>query len=315
MKAVQINSYGSSDVLEIKEVALPEPQPNQVLVQVCAAAINPFDTHLLAGMLKDRIPLQFPVTLGADFAGRITKTGADVTDLKVGDDAYGSALVLSGGSGAFAEAALIKQTNTAPMPKSVTYEEAAASVLVGVSALQALEEHMELASGQKILIHGGAGGIGHLAIQLAKSSGAYVATTVGRDDVEFVRSLGADKAIDYETEEFASIATGFDAVFDLVGGEVTDKSFTSLKKGGILVSMKGQPNEDLAKKHGVRAIGQWSKTNTKHLSRLTDLINSGKIKVHIDRVFPLDRIKEAIDHQNKGHPRGKVVVRMAGEPH
>ena len=310
MKAAQIHAYGGSEALEIIEVTLPEPQPNQVLVEVQAAAINPFDTKILSGIYKDNIPLEFPVTLGGDFAGRLIKTGSGVTDLKAGDDVYGTAMVLSGGSGAFAEMALARATNAALMPRSANYEEAAASVLVAVSALQALEEHMKLESAQKILIHGGAGGIGHAAIQLAKSMGAYVAATAGSKDQEFVRQLGADKVIDYRTEAFETLGTDFDAVFDPVGGEVTDKSFTVLKKGGVLVSMMGQPSEELAKKYGVQAVGQRTKTNRKHLNRLTELVDAGKIKVHIDRVFPLDRIKLAIDHQKKGHPRGKVVLKM-----
>ncbi|MBN1224795.1 MAG: NADP-dependent oxidoreductase, partial [Candidatus Aminicenantes bacterium] len=237
MKAVQINSYGGIEVLEINEVTLPEFQANQILVEVYAAAINPFDTKILSGIYKKNIPLQFPVTLGGDFSGKAAATGDDVKGIKPGDDVYGTAIVLSGGSGAFAQMALVKTTNAALMPKSTDHDQAAASVLVGISALQALEEHMELKSGQKILIHGGAGGIGHVAIQLAKSMGAYVAATAGGDDAEFLRQLGTDKIIDYKTEAFENIVKDVDAVFDTVGGHVTDASFKVLKKGGVLVSM------------------------------------------------------------------------------
>jgi alcohol dehydrogenase len=312
MKAVQFKAYGGSEVLEINEVTLAELEANQILVEIHAAAINPFDTKLLSGIYKNNIPLQFPVTSGGDFAGKVIKTGADVTGLKAGDDVYGSAMVLSGGTGAFAEMALVKAANAAPMPQSAGYEEAAASVLVGTSALQALEEHMELRSGQKILIHGAAGGIGHVAVQLAKSIGAYVAATASGDDAEFLVQLGADQVIDYKTEAFEDILKDFDAVYDTVGGEMTEKSFTVLKMGGIMVSMVGKPSEELAIKHGVRAIGQGTRTNRKRLDRLTELIDSGKIKVHIDSVFPLDRVKEAVDRQIKEHPRSKVVLKMGG---
>jgi alcohol dehydrogenase len=312
MKAVQYKTYGGSEVLEINEVTLAEPGPNQILVEVHAAAINPFDTKLLPGIYKDNIPLQFPVTPGGDFAGKVIKTGTEVTGLKVGDNVYGSAMVLSGGTGSFAEMALVKAANAAPMPQSADYEEAAASVLVGVSALQALEEHMELRSGQKILIHGAAGGIGHMAVQLAKSIGAYVSATASGDDAEFLKQLGADRVIDYKTEAFEDMVKDFDAVFDTVGGDVTEKSFTVLKKEGILVSMKGKPDEERAKKVGVRVVGQGTRTNRKRLDRLTELIEGGKIKVRIDRVFPLDKVREAFDRQTEGHPRSKVVLKIIG---
>jgi alcohol dehydrogenase len=310
MKAVQYNAYGGSEVLEIKEVTLPEPEPNQILIKVHAAAINPFDTHLLSGILKDNIPMEFPVTPGGDFAGKIIKTGDDVTGLEPGDDVYGTATVLGGGTGSFAEMALVKAVSAAPMPQSSNYEEAAASALVGVSALQALEEHIELERGQKILIHGGAGGIGHLAVQMAKSMGAFVVATAGGEDAEFVRQLGADKTIDYKIETFENRDKEFDAVFDTVGGEVTSKSMSVLKKGGILVTMVGKPDEELAAKQGLRALGQFTRVNRKRLDRLTELIDSGKVKVRIDSVFPLDRAKEAVDRQIKGHPRSKIVLKM-----
>jgi alcohol dehydrogenase len=310
MKAAQIRAYGGSEALELNEVTLPEPKANQILVNVYAAAINPFDIKLMSGAYKENIPLQFPASLGGDFAGKVIKVGNDVAGLKEGDDVYGTALVLNDGSGAFAEKALVKAAHAAAMPTSANFEAAAASVLVGVSAFQGLEEHIGLKGGEKILIHGGAGGIGHLAVQLAKSMGAYVIATAAGKDLEFVKRLGADEAVDYRTEEFEKVAENCDAVFDTVGGEVTARSFGVIKKGGILVSMVGQPSEELAKQHGLRAIGQWTKTSRDHLDHLRDLIDAGKIKVHIDRTFPLDRVREAIDHKIKNHPRGKVVLRM-----
>lgn len=311
MKAARINAYGGSEILELQDVTLPEPKADQLLVKVSVAAFNPFDIKLVSGTYREKMPLEFPVTPGGDFAGKVIKTGNEIEDLKAGDDVYGTALVLSGGSGAFAEMALVKAAHAAVMPKAGTYDEAAASVLVGVSALQALEEHMKLESGQKILVHGGAGGIGHMAVQLASSMGAYVAATAGGDDLDFVRRLGASEAIDYRTGSFETVLKDFDAVLDTVGGEVTKKSFAVLKKGGVLVSMMGPPKEELADKFGVRAVGQGTKTNRKHLDRLSVLIAAGKIKAHIDKVFPLERIQEAFDYKMKGHPRGKVVLRTA----
>jgi alcohol dehydrogenase len=312
MKAVRFKAYGGSEVLEIEEMTLAEPEANQMLVEVRAAALNPFDIRLLSGTYKDNMPVEFPATPGGDFAGRVIKTGAEVTDPRSGEDVYGTAMLFSGGTGAFAEMALVKATHAAPMPQSAGYEEAAASVLVGVSALQALEEHMELRRGQKILIHGAAGGIGHMAVQLAKSIGAYVVATASGDDAEYVKQFGADQVIDYRTEAFEDRVKDFDAVYDTVGGEVTEKSFSVLKKGGILVSMVGKPDEERAAKQGLRAIGQFTRVNRKRLDRLTELIDSGKVKGRIDRVYPLDRVKEAFGHQTEGHPRSKVVLKISG---
>ncbi len=311
MKAVQINTYGGSEVLELNEnVQKPSPKKEQILVEVYAAAINPFDWKMRTGFYKDNIPLQFPVTLGADYSGIVTEVGENVSDFTVGDEVYGSALVLGGGSGAFAEFAAANATSTAKKPKKASFEETAASVLVGVSAVQALEEHIKLQSGQKILIHGGAGGIGSSAIQLAKSIGSYVVTTVSSGDLAFAKSLGADEVIDYKSEKFEEKVKDFDAVFDTVGGETLDRSLAVLRKGGILVSMLGKPKPELLEKYDVTAIGQGTKVDTTHLNRLTELIDSGKIKVQIDKVYPVEQVREAFDRLEKGSPKGKVVLRI-----
>ncbi len=311
MKAVQINRYGGADVLQINENApTPSPVKGQVLVEVYTASINPFDWKVRAGYLKDMMPLQFPATLGGDFAGKVIELGEDTSDFQKGDEVYGSANVFGGGSGAFAQFAAANIANTSLKPKSVSFEEAAALPLVGASTIQALEEHIKLQSGKKILIHGGAGGIGHVAIQLAKTLGAYVATTVGLDDKEFAKDLGADEVIDYKNQAFEDLLKDYDAVFDTVGGETTDRSFQVLKKGGVIVSMLGQPNLELAKEHNVNAIGQGTNIDTKHLSRLAELVDGGKIKVRVNKVFTLEQVKEAFDHQEKESPRGKVVLKV-----
>lgn len=293
-------------MLEVNDISEPEVKPQQILVKVYAASINPFDYKLRSGMMKDSIPLKFPFTMGNDFAGIVTKVGPEVTDLKEGDEVYGAAIVLNGGSGAFAETVASTAKNSALKPKNVDFIQAAALPLVGASAIQALEEHIQLQPGQKILIHGGAGGIGHVAIQVAKALGAYVTTTVSTGDVEFVKNLGADEVIDYKNQKFEEILKDFDAVFDTVGGETDEKSFQVLKKGGILVSMVGT-NEEKAKEMGVTAISQWTKTSTQHLNRLTALVDEGKVKVNVDKQFSLDQAKEAFEYQEQIHPKGKVV--------
>lgn len=311
MKAVQISSYGGVDVLEVNnDVAKPVAGEGQVLVEVYAASLNPFDWNVREGYVKDFMPLQFPATMGSDFAGIVAGAEKGTAGFKIGDEVYGQAAVYSGGSGSFAELATASVGKIAIKPKNIDFLEAASLPLVGVSALQALETHIDLKPKQKILIHGGAGGIGSIAIQLAKALGVYAATTVSTRDVDYAKSLGADEVIDFKTQAFEEILSDFDAVFDTVGKEVTDKSFTVLKKGGILVSMAGAPSSELAQKYGVVAIGQNTEGKRERLSRLEELVEAGKIKPQIDKVFPIDDVKEAFTHLEKGHPRGKVVLRV-----
>lgn len=311
MKAVQINKYGGVEVLEVNDnVPRPIVSPNQVLAEVYAASINPIDWKVRSGYLKDFMPLKFPATLGGDFSGVVVEVGTNVTEFKAGDKIYGSAIILNGSSGAFAQTAAVNTKNISIKPENVDFITSAALPLVGTSALQALEETIKLESGQKILIHGGAGGIGHIAIQLAKAKGAYVATTSSTQNVEFAKTLGADEVIDYKKQSFETIIKDFDAVFDTVGGEVVEKSFSVLRKGGVLVSMVGQPSQELAQKYTVSAVGQNTVTNTQHLIRLAELIESGKIKVNIEKVFPLDEVQQAFKYQEEVHPRGKVVLKV-----
>lgn len=321
MKAVQIKAYGGNAVLEINEnTPKPTPKQGQVLAEVYAASINPVDWKIRAGYMKDMAPLNFPATLGGDFAGKVIEVGKEVSKFKTGDEIFGSAIVLNGGSGSFAQFLAANVANTAYKPKTVNFERAAALPLVGSSAVQALEEHIKLQSGssyakatagkQKILIHGGAGGIGHIAIQLAKAMDAYVATTVSGSDIDFVKKLGADEVIDYKTQKFEELLSDFEAVFDTVGGEVTDKSFHVLKRGGVLVSMLGLPNQELAQKYGVTAIGQGTKTDNSHLTRLAVLVDSGKINIKVDKVFSLEEVQEAFKYQEEIGPRGKVVLKI-----
>ena len=311
MKAVQINTYGGSDVVEINQDApKPTPQKGQILVEVHASSINPIDWKIREGYMKDYFPLKFPIPMGRDFSGVVIEIGEGVTEFKTGDEVFGQASVLNGGSGAFAQFASANTTNIAYKPKRVDHIQSAALPLVGASAVQALEEHIKLQSGRKIVIHGGAGGIGSFAIQLAKATGAYVATTVSTKDMDFVKELGAGEVIDYKNENFEEKIKDFDAVFDTVGGDTIEKSFQVLKKDGVLVTMAGMPDQKLAEKHSVTAIGQGTKTNTEHLNRVRELVDSGKVKVQIDKVFPLDQIKEAFDYQKRQHPRGKVVIKV-----
>jgi alcohol dehydrogenase len=324
MKSAQIKSYGDSEILEINPNAPSPHDPSEsiVLVTVIAAGVNPSDWKLREGFFKERVPLQFPATLGMDFSGVIEKAGESFSssnsDLKQGDEVYGQAGVLAGGSGAFAEMALAKADKIARKPRTLTHEQAAGLPLVGVSAWQALVETMGLSKGQKILIHGGAGGIGSISIQLAKHLGAYVATTVSTNDIQFVKEeLGADEAIDYKNRTFEDVLPhDFDAVFDTVGGETYTRSFKVLKRGvsgdsgGIVVSMLEQPVQELMNQFGVKAVYQFSQANRERLTRLAEWVDQNNIRVNIERTFPLDEARAALDYQRDEHPRGKIVLAM-----
>lgn len=312
MKAVQINKYGGSEVLKVNSnTSEPQIKSGQVLVNTYASSINPFDNIVLAGYVAKMMPLTFPTTMGGDFSGVITKIADDVTNFKVGDKIYGQAIVFNGGSGSFAEQVVSNVKNIALMPKNINYEEAASLPLVGSSAIQTLENTFKLKNGDKILIHGGAGGIGSIAVQIAKSIGAYVATTVSQKDKVFVKNLGADVIIDYENKKFEEILKNYDFVYDTIGGEITDRSFKVLKKGGIIASMKGQPNEELVKQYGVTGVAINTMTNTARLQRLTELVDAGIVKPRVDKVFPLDKIREAFDYKLTKHPQGKVVIKIS----
>ena len=317
MKSAQIKTYGDSEVLEINRStpSINDPSEGMVLVTVKAAGVNPVDWKVREGFFKQMAPLQFPATLGMDFSGVIEKvgeSGSSSSDLKQGDEVYGQAGVLMGGSGAFAEMTLAKSDTIAHKPRTLSHEQAAGLPLVGVSAWQALVETMQLSKGQKILIHGGAGGIGTIAIQLAKHLGAYVATTVSTNDIQFVKEeLGADEAIDYKTQTFEDLLThDYDAVFDTVGGETFTRSFKVLKRGGIIVSMLEQPNQGLMNQFGVKTVYQFTQVNKERLTRLAEWVDQNNIRVNVERTFPLDEARTALDYQRDVHPRGKVVLAM-----
>jgi alcohol dehydrogenase len=315
MKSTQIKRYGDSEVVEINQStpAPNDPSAGKVLVDVKAAGVNPADWKIREGYFQQMMPLQFPSTLGMDFSGVIEKVGEGVPDFKQNDEVYGQAAVIRGGSGAFAEIALANADTIAHKPKILSHEKAAGLPLVGVSAWQALVETIGLSKGQKILIHGGAGGIGSIAIQLAKHLGAYVATTVSTNDKQFVKEeLGADEVIDYKTQAFEDLLPHeYDAVFDTVGGETYTRSFKILKRGGIIVSMLEQPNQELMDRFGVKAISQFTQVNRERLTKLAQWVDQNNIRVNIDRTFPLDEAGKALDYQRDVHPRGKVVLQVS----
>lgn len=310
MKAAQLIAYDGPAAITINEVDKPELRPNQVLVAVKAAAINPWDVKVSQGAVRQMIDMELPATLGGDVAGVVAEIGNEVQGFSVGQEVFGEANSVSR-NGSFAEFTPVKATSLAAKPASVDFLQAAAFPLVAVSAYQALVIHANVGAGQKVLIHGAGGGIGSQAVQIAKQLGAYVAATAGSTDLNFVSELGADEVIDYKTQNFADLLHGYDVVFDTVGGETNDRSYTVLKPGGKLVSMVAEPNSELVEKYQVEAIHQSTQATTEILDKIRELIDGGKLKVNIDKIFPLDQTSEAMAYQAAGHVRGKVVLQIS----
>ncbi len=313
MKSAQINKYGSSDVIEINQSTVePTVSPGKVLVTIKAAGVNPVDWKIREGGMQQLVQLHFPSILGIDFSGVVQQVGEGVSpsDFKQGDEVYGQVGVISGGSGAFAEMALANMESIANKPKRLSFPEAAGLPLVGVSAWRALKENIELSKGQKILIHGGAGGIGSIAIQLAKNLGAYVATTASANDKQFVQDLGADIVIDYKTQNFEDLLHDYDAVYDTVGGDTYRRSFKVLKRGGVIVSMLEKPDSELMNQYGVKAVFQFTQADRQRLTKLAQWADQNNIRVNVEKEFSLAEAGDALDYQRDVHPRGKVVLAM-----
>lgn len=308
MHAAQIKKYGDPSVVEVTDIATPTISDDQVLVAVHASSLNPFDTTMREGRAQQMSPLRPPFTLGGDIAGVVEAVGAKVTDFAVGDRVFGQANAIAGNSGALAEHAATASTQIAIAPSTLNFAQAASLPLVGVSALQALTEHIELRAGQKILITGGAGGIGRSAIQLAKHLGAYVATTVGTSDIETVTALGADEAIDYTSQDFTELLSGYDAVFDTVGSEEFSKALGILRRGGIAVSMIAQVDQARADELGVTAVSQFTQVTTAKLNRLRKLVEAGAIKPQVGKIFALRDIRDAFVARESGAVSGKIVI-------
>lgn len=309
MKAVQFNEYGDASVLKVVDIEKPSVSTGQVLVDVAAVSLNPFDSKLRDGVMKDGIPLNLPITIGGDIAGVVSELGEGVSDFAVGDKVYGQANAVAGNSGAFAEFAATKATQIAKAPSNLTLEEASSLPLIGVSALQAVHDHLDVQSGQKLFVHGGGGGIGSIAIQIAKHLGAYVATTATGEDIEYVRSLGADEIIDYASADYAESLSSYDAAFDTVGDDF-NKMIGILARGGKAVSMVASADEARASELGVTAQTQGTRVTTEKLDALRDLVESGIVTVRIGKTFPLDQVIEAFQVREAGE-KGKVVVTIA----
>jgi len=309
MKAVRFHTYGKPDVLVYEDVARPEPAAGEVLVKVYATSINPIDWKIRAGHLRGFRDYPLPFILGWDVSGVIESAGPGVTQWKPGDEVYGRPDI--GRSGAYAEYIAVKEGELARKPKSLDHVHSAAIPLAGLTAWQALFDSAGLTSGQKVLIQAAAGGVGHLAIQFAKLKGLYVAGTAGGRNQEFLKQLGCDLPINYETTRFEDVARDFDAVIESMGGEVRNRSWRVLKKGGILVALLGPPpSEEDTKAHGVRAAIIWAQTKADQLAEFAKLADSGRLRPEIAAVFPLRDAAKAHQMSETEHVRGKIVLQV-----
>lgn len=310
MKAARISEYGGVDKIEVVDTDKPAPGNGQVLIEVHTASLNPFDTAVREGRMRSMKELDMPVTLGGDIAGVIAETGEGIDGFSIGDKIYGQGSVFGGGSGAFAELAATKATQVAKMPSNLSFEQVAGLPLTGVAALQGLREHLNLQSGQKILIQGGSGGIGTMAIPLAKHFGAYVATTVPPESVEYTKELGADEVIDYKSQNFNEIIRDYDAVFDLVGSETLERSIDVLKPGGKAVSTVSKADEEHARQRDVTVIYQGTKVTTEALDQLRELVEKDVLRPHVDKTFTLDEIQNAFRAREEDNTLGKIVIKI-----
>ena len=252
MKAIRIRRFGGPDVMELENLPVPQPRDDELLLRVHAASVNPVDYKIRQGKFPPITREKLPITLGRDASGTVESCGSGVRTFRQGDALY---VLVSIDRGSYPEYVVVKATEAAAKPARLSHVEAAAVPLAALTAWQGLLDHGHLQAGQRVLIHGGAGGVGHFAIELAKAKGAMVPTTVAGRDLDFARTLGADQATDYEAQRFEEIARDIDLVFDLVAGETQERSWSVLKPGGILVSALGVHSQEKATHHGVRGSG------------------------------------------------------------
>jgi len=312
MKAVVIHEYGGPEVLKYEDIPRPEPKDDELLIRVIAAGVNPVDGMIRSGMFAKEGNRAFPIILGGDVAGVVEKVGSKITKFKSGDPVF--AYVSLDNSGGYAQYALVTEREAAPKPKSLTYVEAAAVPVVAMTAWQALVDTAKLSAGQTVLIHGGSGGVGSFAIQIAKARGAKVIATASTANQDFLKQLGADVAIDYTKQKFEDVAKDVDVVLDSIGRDTLARSYAVVKKGGIIVSLVARPKESELEKHGIRGTALNAEPNSGELAEIGRLIDDKKIKVIVSQTFPLSEAMKAQEQVATGHTRGKVVLKVADEP-
>ena len=312
MKAIVVHEYGGPEVLKYEDVPRPVPKENEILVKVIAAGVNPVDSAARSQKFAQSLNIKLPAIPGYDIAGVVEKTGATVTKLKAGDPVYAYIALDKGGG--YAEYALATEKETSPKPKSLSCAAAAAVPLVSLTAWQALIDTAKLSAGQTVLIHGGSGGVGSFAIQIAKARGAKVFATASTPNQDLLKQLGADVAIDYTKQKFEDVAKDVDVVLDSVGKDTLARSYGIVKKGGIIVSLVAQPDQAELDKHWIRGAPLGVEPNSDELAEITKLIDERKIKVIVSQTLPLAEAAKAQAQADTHHTRGKIVLKVAEEP-
>lgn len=326
MKALQLVKYGEiKDSLVFNEVSKPTIQANDILIEVKAAAINPIDKSIVLGNLQSLLPIPFPSTTAYDVSGIVVEKGDEVHNFEIGDLVYSR--VPQEQMGTIAEYVAVNNIAVSKKPGNISFEEAASIPLAGLTALQSLE-HVGIKENDKVLIHAGSGGVGSFAIQYAKEKGAYVYTTTSTNNVKWVKELGADRVIDYKTEDYKTIVKNVDIVFDTLGKNYTLEAFHVIKKGGKIVSVVGPLDEESAQTFGMadyKLPEELSKLMSKkeasykfifmhpngsHLGEIKSLIEDEKIKPIIDKVYPFSESIEAFTHLASGRAKGKIVIKI-----
>ena len=309
MKAIRIHNYGALEVLKYEDA--PRPQVSaagEVLIRVYAAGVNPVDCAIRAGRVQEIFPVSFPWIPGWDLSGVVEELGPDVTKFDKGDEVF--AIPDTTRNGAYAEYIVARESEVALKPKSLHHIRAAAVPVAAITAWNALFDTAQLQPGQRVLIHGGAGGVGHFAVQLAKRKGAHVIATASAKNHELVYELGADEVIDYQAQKFEDVARKIDIVLDPIGGDTQERSWKVLKKGGILVSIVQPPSEEKARSVGARGAMVQSKPDGAKLAEIAKLIDSGQLAPVINRILPLSEARRAQELSQSGHTRGKIVLRV-----
>jgi NADPH:quinone reductase-like Zn-dependent oxidoreductase len=314
MKAAIVNHFGPPEVLEIKELEKPVPNDKEVLIKIKFTGINPVDTKVRAGTSGMSKLLQLPAILGWDVSGTIEGVGKNIAEFKIGDEVFGC-IGFPGLGKTYAEYATVDPKLISKKPSNVSFEEAAAVPLAGLTAYQAINEHLKISQGQKILIQAAAGGVGHLAVQFAKLNGAFVAGTASGKNENFLKSLGVDQFINYEREKFEEVFQNGDAVLDAMGGDILYRCFSCVKKGGRVVCLPSSTKNDpkaieLAKQHEVEIIWPMMHPDGKEMDLIAGLLEQKKLQVKIDKIFTLDEIVEAHKAIETHDTDGKIIVKI-----
>lgn len=309
MRAVRIHQYGGTECLKLETVDKPAINADEILLRIKAASVNPVDWKIREGYLKEFIPYHLPVTLGWDAAGIVEAVGQQVQGFKVSDEVFTRPEISRDGT--YADYLAVKADEAAHKPVNLDFGQAAALPLAGITAWQCLVDVGQVQPGQRVLIHAGAGGVGHLAIQIAKAKGAHVIATASAANQLLLKQFGADEAIDYKSAPFWQQIDPVDLVFDTIGGEVQAQSWQLLTTGGLLVSVVQQPDEDEAKGHDARAAFVFIEPSSRILRELAALVEAGQLIPYIEQHFSLEEIAEAHALSQSGRTRGKIVIDVA----